>query len=197
MLVIYRQDRKFLLDPIIPKRGAAGADFDLVIASQPYRARATAEFKAQKVIAPLARSPRTRRPAHRNPFLRQRPGLEIVQRVWPDDNPFQTDRHAILREVKKALGPAARDLNFNTYADNRAIFQYDMHTLPSEVTGSIGTSTVLAAWNAAIYVSQVEDERLHEAVKDAPLSRCDEKLLRKHNGLWFNDESYVISRRRE
>src|SRR5690606_3938101 len=49
VLVIYRQDHKFLLDPIIPKRGQAHANFDLIIASQPYRARASAEFKASKV----------------------------------------------------------------------------------------------------------------------------------------------------
>jgi SAM-dependent methyltransferase len=197
VLVIYRQDHKFLLDPIIPRRGAAHADFDLIIASQPYRARASAEFKAQKVIAPLARAlgPGGRLIAMHS--CGNDPASEIVQSVWPDDNPFQTDRHAILREVKKALGPAARDLNFNTYSDNRAIFRYDMHTLPSEVTGSIGTSTVLAAWNAAIYVSQVEDERLNEAVKDSRYLDATREVLRKHNGLWFNDESYVISRRRE
>ena len=37
-----------------------------------------------------------------------------------------------------------------------------MHTLPSEVSESIGTSTAFAAWNAAIYVAQVEDDRLAE-----------------------------------
>ncbi len=35
-----------------------------------------------------------------------------------------------------------------------------MHTLPSEISAAIGTSTLLAAWNAAIYVAQIEDERL-------------------------------------
>ena len=34
------------------------------------------------------------------------PGMDIINRIWPDDHPFTTDRHAILREVKKALGPA-------------------------------------------------------------------------------------------
>jgi hypothetical protein len=99
--------------------------------------------------------------------------------------------------VKKILGPAARDLNFNTYADNRSMFRYEMHTLPSEVTGSIGTSTTLAAWNAAIYVAQVEDERLNEAVKDSHYLEATREVLRRNNGLWFNDESYVISRRRD
>jgi len=197
VLVLYRQDHKFMLDPVIPKRGQAAADFDLVIASQPYRLRAPAEFKAGKVIAPLARAlgPGGRLIAIHS--AGNDPGMEIVRKVWPNDNPFQDDRHTILREVKRILGPAARDLNFNTYADNRSIFQYQMHTLPSEVTGSIGTSTALAAWNAAIYVAQVEDDRLNEVVKDGRYIDATRDVLRKYNGLWFNDESYVISRRRE
>ena len=123
VLVLYRQDHKFLLDPIIPHRGQADADFDLVIASQPYRARASVEFKASKVIAPLARA---LGPGGRLIAIHSHgedPGMDIINRLWPDDNPFTTDRHVILREVKKVLGPAARDLNFNTYADNRSIFR--------------------------------------------------------------------------
>jgi hypothetical protein len=45
VLVLYREDHKFLLDPIIPKPGGTRADYDLVIASQPYRARASLDFK--------------------------------------------------------------------------------------------------------------------------------------------------------
>ena len=56
VLVVYREDHKFLLDPIIPKPGGTVANYDLVIASQPYRARASLEFKAKRVIAPLARA---------------------------------------------------------------------------------------------------------------------------------------------
>jgi hypothetical protein len=197
VLVLYRQDHKFLLDPIIPHRGQANADFDLVIASQPYRARASVEFKAGKVIAPLARA---LGPGGRLIAIHSHgedPGMDIINRLWPDDNPFTTDRHMILREVKKVLGPAARELNFNTYADNRSIFQYQMHTLPNELSGTIGTSTALAAWNAAVYVAQVEDERLNEAVRDGRYIEATCGALRDHNGLWFNDESYVISRRRD
>ena len=73
-----------------------------------------------------------------------------------------------MKAVKHELGPAGRDLNFNAYADNRSLFRYDMHTLPSEITAgsSIGTSTLFAAWNAAIYVAQVEDHRVAEAAAD-------------------------------
>ena len=51
-----------------------------------------------------------------------------------------------------------------------------------------------AAWNAAIYVAQVDDERLKEAVRDGRYIEATQEVLQRHGGLWFNDESYVISR---
>ena len=56
MLVIYREDHKFLLDSVIPKPGHLTGDYDLILASQPWRARMSAGFKAQKVLAPLTRA---------------------------------------------------------------------------------------------------------------------------------------------
>ena len=115
--------------------------------------------------------------------------MEIIQKVWPGDNPFIHDRHQILKAVKQELGPAGRDLNFNAYADNRSLFRYDMHTLPSEISqSSIGTSTLFAAWNAAIYVAQIEDDRLAEVVADGRYLDATREVLRKHGGLWFFDE---------
>ncbi len=197
VLVIYRQDHKFLLDPIIPKPGGTVANYDLVIASQPYRARSSLDFKAKRVIAPLARA---LGPGGRLIAIHSHghdPGMEIIRKIWPNDNPFITDRHQILKAVKQELGPAGRDLNFNAYADNRSLFRYDMHTLPSEISESIGTSTLFAAWNAAIYVAQIEDDRLAAVVADGSYLHATRDVLREHGGLWFYDESYVISRRRE
>jgi hypothetical protein len=196
VLVIYRDDHRFLLDPIIPRPGGTVAQYDLVIASQPYRARASLEFKATRVISPLARA---LGPGGRLVAIHSHghdPGMEIVQKVWSDDNPFIHDRHQILKAVKHDLAAAGRDLNFNAYADNRALFRYVMHTLPSEISESIGTSTLFAAWNAAIYVAQVEDDRLAEVVADGRYLDATRSVLRERGGLWFFDESYVISRRR-
>ena len=195
VLTLYREDHKFLLDHILPRPGRVTADYDLIIASQPYRARASAEFKAKRVIGPLARA---LGPGGRLIGIHSiggDPGLEIVQKVWPGENPFMVDRHALLKALKAELGSDGRNLNFNSYADARSLFRYDMHTLPSEVSGSIGTSTLFAAWNAAIYVAQIEDNRLSEAVKNDTYLEATQEVLQKHGGLWFNDESYVISRR--
>lgn len=197
VLVIYREDHKLLLDSVRPKQGAARADFDLVLASQPYRARVPVEFKASKVVAPLARA---LGPGGRLIGIHSAgndPGLEIVQGVWPGENPFTTDRHQILKATKQALGADARHLNFNAYSDQRAFFKYDMHTLPSEISSSIGTSTLMAAWNAAVYVAQIEDQRLAPVMSHGKYLDVTREVLQRHGKLWFRNESYVISRHRD
>ncbi len=196
VLVIYREDHELLLDNLIPRPGQFTGEYDLVIASQPYRARMPVDFKVDRVLSPLCRAlaPGGRMLAihsHGND-----PGLEIIQRMWPDENPFQTTRHELLAGLKKSLGRSHRDLRFNAYADKRSIFRYRMHTLPSEVDDSIGTSTLLAAWNAAVYVGQIEDERLDEVITSRDYLDATREVLQKHGGLWFLDESFVVSRSR-
>jgi hypothetical protein len=197
VLVLYRQDHRFLLDGIIPRPGRAEADYDLVIASQPYRARVSPELKAKRVVTPLSRA---LGPGGRLIAIHAHgrdPGMEIINRIWPQENPFAGGRHAVLDATKRELGNARHDFSFNAYADGRSIFRYDMHTLPNEVSGPIGTSTLFAAWNAAIYVAQIEDERLDDVVKSGAYIDATAEVLRRHGGLWFLDESFVISRRRD
>ncbi len=70
-----------------------------------------------------------------------------------------------------------------------------MHKLPSEIGGSIGTSTLLAAWNAAVYVGQIDDQRLDQAITSRDYLDATRAVLREHDGLWFLDESFVVSRK--
>ena len=196
VLVIYREDHKFLLDAVIPKPGRIFEHYDLVIASQPWRARMGAAFKVQKVLAPLARSlaPGGRLLAIQS--YGRDPGLEIIQQLWPEERPFQVDRHELLATLRRELGRDARDFSLASPPDDKAVFRYDMHTLPSEIGDRIGTSTLFAAWNAAIYVNQIEDERLDEVVPSGAYLAATQTVLQKHGGLWFNDEAFVVARRR-
>jgi hypothetical protein len=197
VLVIYREDCKFLLDHIRPRRGSTHGDYDLIIASQPYRARASTAFKARRVVAPLARAlGRGGRLIGVHSYGHD-PGSEIVERIWPGESPFQMNRHELLRAVKAELGRDARSLNFNAYSDDRSLFRYDLHTLPNEISASIGTSTLLAAWNAVIYVNQIEDHKLHEVMANERYLEATRDVLQQHGGLWFWDESYCVSRRND
>jgi hypothetical protein len=196
VLVIYREDHKFLLDAVTPKPGQIFEHYDLVLASQPWRARMGAEFKVKKVLAPLARS---LAPGGRLLAIQswgRDPGAEIIRQLWPGEDPFQVDRHELLSALRAELGRDAREFNLTALADEKSVFRYEMHTLPSEIGDRIGTSTLFAAWNAAIYVSQIEDERLDAVVTNGAYLAATQQVLQKHGGLWFNDEAFVVTRRR-
>jgi hypothetical protein len=196
VLVVYREDHKFLLDAVIPKPGQTLGDYDLIVASQPWRARTSAQFKAQRILAPLARS---LAPGGRMITIQSHgedPPLEIIRTLWPHENPFLVNRHELLKALKSELGFAARDFALVAPPDDKALFRYQMHTLPSEIGERVGTSTLFAAWNAAIYVNQIADEMLDAVVTTGAYLDATQAVLKKHGGLWFNDESFVVSRRR-
>ena len=119
-----------------------------------------------------------------------------MQRLWPDENPFRADRHELLAALRTELGRDARNYTLAARPDDKAIFRYHMHTLPSEIGDRIGTSTLFAAWNAAIYVNQIEDERLDAVVASNAYLEVTQAVLQKHGGLWFNDEMFVVANRR-
>ena len=194
VVVLYREDCRFILDEVIPRQREAAADFDLILASQPFRLRADVGFKARRVLAPLVRA---LRPGGRMLGIHSAgndPGLEIVQRVWPGEDPFVTSRRDLLDATRAALGEDAGQFTFDPLPNSRALFRYEMHTLPEEIDATIGTSTLLAAWNAATYVAQIDDERLAAAMSSSAYLDATRAVLRKHGELWFNDESYLITR---
>jgi hypothetical protein len=195
VLVIYREDHAFMLDAVIPRPETPAIDYDFILASQPWRARTSAQFKVGKVLLPLVQR---LNPGGRLLVIQSRgddPGLEIVRALWPGESPFQVDRHKLLTELRTSLGADAAKFSMPDPPDSEAIFRYEMHALPAEVGDRIGTSMLFAAWNAAIYVNQIEDERLGEVVANGKYLDATQAVLRKHGGLWFNDEAFVVSRR--
>jgi hypothetical protein len=197
VLVVYREDHEFLLDRVIPKPGRTYGSYDLIVASQPWRARMSAKFKAEKVLAPLARS---LAPNGRLLVIQSHgrdPALEIIQKLWPEESPFQVDRRQLLAALEAELGREAPEFDLAVPPDEKSIFRYEMHTLPTEIGDRIGTSTLFAAWNAAIYVNQIEEERLDEVVNTGAYLDATQEVLQKHGGLWFNDESFVVTRRQK
>ena len=96
---------------------------------------------------------------------------------------------------EEEFGLLAVGFDLESLSDAESLFRYQMHTLPSEIGDRIGTSTLFAAWNAIIYVNQIEDERLESVLQDGSYLPTVQDVLQKYNGLWFNDESFVVTRR--
>jgi len=194
-LILYRDDHRFLLDSVIPKQDSPRADFDLIIASQPYRAIASAESKAKNVVTPLVRALAPNGRLIGIHSLGNDPGMEIVEAVWPGLNPFIVSRQEIIEAVKEELGDEAEDYYFSAGSNIESLFNYEMHTLPNEIGNSIGTSTLLAAWNAATSVAPIEDKKPEAAMTEDVYINATRQVLKKRGGLWFQNESYTILRK--
>jgi hypothetical protein len=194
VVVIYRRDHRFVLDGIIPRAGQFAGLYDLVLASQPYQARAAAETKVRNVLAPLARAlaPNGRMIVVQS--TGKDPGMEIIRRLWPEEQPFATPRHVLVKTLQEALKGERPRLRCLAYPDKRALFRYSLHTLPTEVSESIGTSTLMAAWNAAVYVAQIEDARLMPVLDTGAYLDATRDVLKKHGGLWFTNEAFAVVR---
>jgi hypothetical protein len=197
VLVLYRKDREFILNDIIPRPDVRlGRAYQLIIASQPYRARTSVDQKMSTVVTPLARA---LAPGGRMVVVHAHgddPGLEIIRGVWPEEDPFQTNRHVLAEAARDHLvEPGDEDLVFEPATDDEAIIRYQLHAMPSEVQEHIGTSLIVAAWNAAAYVAQIDEGRLSEALSSGRYVPATRRVIQQYEGVWFNDEAFVISRK--
>ena len=194
VLIIYRKDQAWPLAPVIPRRGGGGLAHDLMLAAQPFRATQPATAKVRTVLAPLARALAPGGSMVVVQSTGKDPGMEIIRTLWPDEDPFRTPRFDLLRELRVQLGESNPDLRFLSYPDSRAEFRYELQLQPEEVESNIGTSALLAAWNAATYVAQTDDDRLRDAMTRGDYLDVTQSILHKYNGLWFTDESFLVSR---
>ena len=195
VIALYRSDHRFTLDAVIPRPDTLIGGYDLVIAAQPFRARHPAELKARLVLEPLTAS---LAPGGRMITIQatgQDPGMEIIRKVWPGEDPFQTPGPVLIQELRSRLAARFPEREFSIDSESHSFFRYSLHVMPNEVTENIGTSTRLAAWNAAVYVAQIDDDRITRAMSDGAYLDATAEVVARHGGLWFVDESFVVVRR--
>jgi hypothetical protein len=193
VLVLYREDRKFILQSTIPGPDGHDSGYDLIVMSQAYRAKTPVERKVRLVLVPLARA---LAPGGRLVGIQSYggdPGCDIVKGVWPEEDPFPFGRHQIVDEARAQLGDA--DFEFHALEDEESIFRYTMHTMSSQETEHIGTSSLVAAFTSAAYVAQIDEQRLSEAMATGAYLDVTRKVVESHGGVWFRDESFLITRK--
>jgi hypothetical protein len=197
VMVLYRDDHAFAMHSLIPRPtgGPQPFEYDLVLAAQPYRSRTSAETKVKNVLAPLAKA---LAPAGRLVVVQSTghdPGMEVIRRIWPSEDPFATPRHKLIKELEAQLnGDGTAKFGFEGTSDAASLFTYHLQSMPNEVSNRISTSTTMAAWNAAVYVAQIEDERSADVLMEGKYLDAPAEEVLKHGGLWFQDESFVVVR---
>ncbi len=192
VIVIYRKDQEFSLKNIIPKKNNGKNNFDLIIASQPYRSRISVEKKVRYVIDPMIKSLNKKGKLAVIHACGNDPGNQIIKKIWPKEKPFPSLYRSILRYIRKNTDKnLLKNLKFNKKTNIR----YVLRALPNEISGGIATSLIFSAWNAAIYVNQISDKQILSAEKKKNYKKIFKQIVNKNKGLYFNNELFVIERK--
>ena len=190
-MVIYRDDQEFVLSDIIPSKSKPSNKFDLIIASQPYRSRISAEKKAKYVIKPMinALAPKGRLIVVH--AAGKDPANKIIKKIWPKENPFPSLTNQITKYLKSTL--SSEELKRLKFLDKK-IIRCKLRALPNEIQGGIATSVIFSAWNVATYVNQIDDYKVLDAEKSQKYQKIVSTVVNKNNGLYFNNEMFIISK---
>jgi len=191
VLVIYRGDQEFVLSNTIPTKRNPSNKFDLIIASQPYRSRISAEKKVKYVIHPMIKALAPKGKLIIVHAAGKDPTNKIVKKIWPKENPFPSLANKIYKYLKSNL--AKEELKKLKFLDKK-IIPCKLRALPNEIQGGIATSVIFSAWNAAIYVNQIDESKVIEAEKSQKYQKIVSKIVDQNNGLYFNNEMFVITK---
>ena len=192
VIVIYRKDQEFVLKDVIPKKNNGKTDYDLIIASQPYRSRVTAEKKVKYVIEPMIKSLSKKGKLVVVHACGGDPANKIVKKIWPKENPFPYLYSSIEKYIKSNTDKSfLKTLKFHKVKK----ISYVLRALPNEISGGIATSLIFSAWNAAVYVNQISDEQIMKAEKHKNYQKVVQNIVNKYKGLHFKNELFVIEKK--
>ena len=192
VLVIYRDDQEFVLNDVIPTKSKSSNKFDLIIASQPYRSRISAEKKVKYVINPMIKALAPNGKLIVVHASGKDPTNQIIKKIWPKENPYPALANEITKYLKSNL---AKDNLKKLKFLEKKIIRCKLRALPNEIQGGISTSVIFSAWNVAIYVNQIDDFKVFEAEKSQKYQKIVAKIINLNKGLYFNNEMFVITKK--
>ncbi len=117
------------------------------------------------------------------------PGLEIVQRVWPGEDPFTTSRRMLLDATRDALGTDAQQFSFDPLPNSARCSASRCTPCPTRSTARKRSApSTFSRRGTRRPTWRRSDERLAQAMSIRLTSTLTRAVLRKHGELWFNDE---------
>mgnify|MGYP001963053684 CR=1 FL=1 len=192
VIVIYRKDQEFVLQDVIPKKNNGKTNYNLIIASQPYRSRVSAEKKVKYVIEPMIKSLAKKGKLVVVHACGEDPANKIIKKIWPKENPFPYLYSSIEKYIKSNKDKTfLKTLKFHKVKK----ISYVLRALPNEISGGIATSLIFSAWNAAVYVNQISDEQIMKAEKHKNYQKVVQNIVNKYKGLHFKNELFVIEKK--
>ena len=176
-----RSDRERELRPILPKPGDPELRYNYALLNHPYLHSHTMTFRLDYVLGPVFDRLAD---GGRMTVIQGYPkdaAHELVGRIWPEQALPVISRYDVIRDLRKAL--AGERFTVSGLTDTRALFRFDMHTLPVLEGHNLGTQSLSTAFNNAVYFTQLREELIQEAIHEGRrYLEITEQVLRENGG---------------
>ena len=186
---IYREDHKRYLQPFLDN-DYENNNYDLIIASQAYRAASLVKTKVNNVIAPLMRllnkSGRL--------LVTHSCGGDTVEKIikvaWKEKDPFPNNAKDIIEYLKN--NPVGEN---NKYSYSKPKFYtFNFKRSPDQTVSELFGHGVDAKWANILYIGQIPEKEIQEIEKSPATQKKIKTAINKEDKMYFKNEIFSIKK---
>jgi hypothetical protein len=189
LLRIYREDHKRYLEPFI-NNDYENNNYDLVIASQAYRAAANTKSKVTNVIAPLMRILNKSGKL----LITHSCGGDSVEKIlkiaWEDRVPFPSKAKNIVDFLKE--NPVGENSKYSYSKTKNYTFKF--RRTPDQTVSELFGHGIDAKWANILYVGQIPEKDIQSVEKNSLLSKKIKGAILKEKNMFFKNEIFSIKK---
>ena len=165
-------------------------NYDLIIASQAYRAASLVKVKVNNVIAPLMRllnkSGRL--------LVTHSCGGDSVEKIikiaWKDKDPFPNNARDIIEYLKN--NPVGEN---NKYSYSKPKFYtFNFKRSPDQTVSELFGHGVDAKWANILYIGQIPEKEIQEIEKSSTTQKKIKTAINKEDKMFFRNEIFSIKK---
>ena len=189
LIRIYREDHKRYLEPFI-NNDYENNNYDLIIASQAYRAISSTITKVSNVIAPLMRLLNVSGKLLVTHSCGDDSVEKILKQAWSDRNPFPVKAKEIIEYLKN--NPVGENTRF-TYSKPKS-YSFKFKRTPDQTVSELFGHGLDAKLANILYVGQIPEKDIMILEKNVSvLKRVKNKIL-KEERVFFKNELFSIKK---
>jgi len=189
LIRIYREDHKRYLEPFI-KNDYENNNYDLIIASQAYRAASEVKTKVNNVIAPLMRLLNK----DGRLLITHSCGNDTVEKIikiaWKDKSPFPNKAKDIIEFLKN--NPVGEN---NKYSFSKPkSYTFNFKRSPDQTVSELFGHGVDAKWANILYIAQIPEKDIQELEKSPSAYKKIRTAISKEAKMFFRNEIFSIKK---
>ncbi|MDC1183832.1 hypothetical protein N8150_01375 [Gammaproteobacteria bacterium] len=189
LIRIYREDHKRYLEPFIDK-DYDNNNYDLIVASQAYRAISNAKTKVSNVIAPLMRLLNKSGKL----LITHSCGDDSVEKIlriaWKDKDPFPTKGKEIIQHLNDH--PVGENSRY-TYSKPKS-YSFKFKRTPDQTVSELFGHGIDAKLANILYVGQIPEKDIQAMEKNSTLLRKIHNAIAKEDKIFFRNELFSIKK---